>query len=94
MKRLEKRIEADKEQVDTLEKTLSGTLKPVRPPADVMQRLKNRIGNLEPHHIAKRLTNWELWIIAVGSVMSVAMVILTIARAIYYFFGRQRGSTA
>ncbi|MBC8335895.1 MAG: hypothetical protein ISR59_07675 [Anaerolineales bacterium] len=94
MKRLEKRIESAKEQVDTLEKTLSGALKPVHPPADVIQRLKNRIGSLEPYHIAKRLTNWELWIITVGSVMSVAMVILTIARAIYYFFGRQRGSTA
>ena len=94
MKRLKKRIELAKDQVDTLEKTLSGTLKPVHPPADVMQRLKNRIGSLEPHHIAKRLTNWELWIISVGSVMSVAMVILTIARAIFYFFRRSKRSTA
>lgn len=94
MKRLEKRIESAKEQVNTLEKTLSGTLKSVQPPADVMQRLKKRIGSLEPHHIAKRLTNWEVWIISVGSVMSVAMVILTIARAIYYFFGRRKNSAA
>jgi len=94
MKRLDKRIEAAKEQVNTIEKTLSGALKPIHPPTDVMQRLKNRIGSLEPHHIAKRLTNWELWIIAVGSVMSVAMVILTIARAIYYFFMRRKRTTA
>ena len=94
MKRLAKRIESAKEQVDTLEKTLSGTLKPVHPPSAVMQRLKSRIGNLEPHHIAKRLTNWELWIITVGSVMSVAMVILTIVRAIYFFFRRRNRRTA
>ncbi len=94
MKRLEKRVASAKEQVDTLENYLSGTLKPIHPPADVMQRLKNRIGSLEPHHIAKRLTNWELWIITVGSVMSVAMVILTVARAFFYFFGRRKRSAA
>ena len=94
MNRIEKEIQADKEQVSELESSLSGVLTPVRPPADVMQRLKERIGSLEPHRIAKRLSNWELSIITIGSVMSVAMVILTITRALFYLFGRRRGSTA
>ena len=94
MKKLEKRIELVKEQVGTLEDYLSGTLKPIRPPADVVQRLQKRIGILESSRIAKRLSNWELSIITVGSVMSAAMVILTIVRALFYFFGRHKRSVA
>ena len=91
-KNIEKRIESAKEQVSELEAYLSGALKPIRPPADVVQRLQERIGSLEPSRIAKRLSNWELSIITVGSVMSAAMVILTIVRALFYFFGRHNRS--
>ncbi len=80
----------DKNRVSELESSLSGLLTPVRPPSDVMQRLKKRIGSLEPHRIAKRISNWELSIITIGSVMSAAMVILTITRALFYFFGRHK----
>ncbi len=82
----------EKEQVNELENSLSSLLTPVRPPSDVMQRLKERIGSLEPQRIAKRLSNWELSIITIGSVMSAAMVILTITRALFYFFGRHKRS--
>ena len=82
----------EKERVNELENSLSGLLTPVRPPSDVMQRLKERIGSLEPQRIAKRLSNWELSIITIGSVMSAAMVILTITRALFYFFGRHKRS--
>ena len=84
----------EEELVNELESSLSGVLKPVRPPVDVMTRLKAQIGSLEPHRIAKRIGNWELSIITIGSVMSVAMVILTIARALFYFFGRNRSRMA
>jgi len=93
-KKMKKREEAIPKEVGELESYLSGALTPIRPPADVMQRLRERIGSLEPHRIAKRISNWELTIITVGSVMSVAMVILTVTRALFYFFGRRRGSTA
>jgi hypothetical protein len=84
----------EEELVNDLESSLSGALKPVSPPVDVMQRLKERMGSLEPHRIAKRISNWELTIITIGSVMSVAMVILTIARALFYFFQRKGKSAA
>ncbi len=79
----------EEELVNELENSLSGALKLVHPPADVMQRLKKKMGSLEPHRIAKRIGSWELSIITIGSVMSVAMVILTVARALFYFFGRK-----
>ena len=92
-KKMEKRIEMAKEQIGELETYLSGALKPIRPPVDVVQRLQERIGSLEPSRIAKRLSNWELSIITVGSVMSAAMVILTVVRALFYFFERHKRST-
>ena len=95
MSRVERRIDSAKEEVNELEGVLAGALKPVRAAGDVMQRLQNRIGSLEPHPIVKRLPDWEFLIIVGGSVMSVAMVIVTVARALFYFFGRsKRGQTA
>jgi len=80
------------EDTNQLESYLDNAMRTVRPPDDVMQRLRNRIGSLEPTVIAKRISNWELTIISIGSVMSAAMVILTIARAFYYFFNRSKRS--
>ncbi len=82
--------QTDKEEVSELENSLFGVLTPIRPPTDMMQRLRERIGSLEPHRIAKRISNWELTIIIVGSVMSVTMVILTTVRALFYFFNRSK----
>ena len=80
------------ENTNQIEAMLDSTMRSVRPPDDVMQRLRAKIGNFEPNIIAKRLSNWEFSLIIVGSVMSVAMVIVTIARALYYLFGRSKRS--
>lgn len=90
-KRIEKKVEAERGEIDKLERSLSNTFQAVRPPEDVMQRLQKKIGRLEPNEIAKRITNWELWIITVGTVMSAAIVIITLARALYYFFKKLNG---
>ena len=90
MKRIEKKEQVNQEEVRGLVNSLSSALTPISPSIDMMQRLKERIGDFKPNRIAKRLSNWELSIITVGSVMSAAMVILTIARAFFYFFGRHR----
>jgi hypothetical protein len=93
-KRIEKKFQAVKEDVNELENSLSGTLQSVRPPSEVMQRLQERLGKLEPNRIAKRISAWELSIITAGAVMSVAMLILTLARALFYFFSRQKKQRA
>ncbi len=80
------------DKTNQIETYLDTAMRTVRPPEDVMQRLRKRIGTLEPHIIAKRLSNWEFFLIIIGCVMSVAMVIVTIARALFYFFGRGKRS--
>ena len=80
------------EKTNQLEAYLDNAMRTVRPPEDVMKRLRDRIGSLEPNIIAKRLSNWEFTLIITGSVMAAATVILTIARALFFFFNRGKRS--
>ncbi len=93
MSRRQKMIEASKERIGALEEQLSRTLQPITPPGEVVQRLGSRVRQLKPRMIVKRLSNWEFLLIVTGSVMSAAMVILTVVRALFYFFGRRKRRT-
>ena len=84
-------IDASKERISTIEVHLAGTLRPVTPPRDFVRRMRDRIRLPEPRVIAKRLSNWEFVLIVVGGVMSVAVLIATVARALFHLFRRGRG---
>ncbi len=89
MSRRQKLIDASKEHIGALEARLAGALQPVRPPREVVHRLRGRIRLPKPRLIARRLSDWEFVLIVTGSVMSVAVVILTAARALFHLFGRR-----
>jgi hypothetical protein len=82
------------ERFHSLEAHLAGTLKPIKPRGDFVQRIRSRIPLPEPGLIAERVGNWHLVLIVVGSVMSVAVLIATVARALFHFFGRRGGGAA
>ena len=77
-------------EFNALEAHLAGTLRPVTPPKDVVKRLRERIRFPQPREIASHLrTEWtKMWLVF-GGVMSGFLVIITIARAFFYFFGRR-----
>ena len=77
------------DQIDALEAHLAGTLRPVTPPSDVVTRLRERIRFLQPEEIASRLRDWQRMFFVFGGVMSGLLVVITIARALYYFVGRR-----
>lgn len=77
------------DQVIELEAHLAGTLRPVIPPIDVVQRLRERIRFPQPEEIALRLRDWQRMFVVFGGVMSGMLVIITIARALYYLVGRR-----
>jgi hypothetical protein len=77
------------DQVIALEAHLAGTLRPVTPPIDVVQRLRERIRFPQPEEIALRLRDWQRMFVVLGGVMSGMLVIITIARAFYYLVGRR-----
>ena len=78
------------ENIESLEAHLAGTLRPVTPPKDFVQHLRDRIRIPERDVIVSRLRDWNRLILVFGSVMSGMMILLTIARALYYMFGRRK----
>jgi hypothetical protein len=77
------------DQIDALEAHLAGTLRPVVPPMDVVQRLRERMSSLQPEVIVSRLRDWQRMFVVLGSVMSGLLVTITVARALYYLVGRR-----
>lgn len=72
-----------------LESRLSGTLKPIQPSSDIVQRLRERISFPSPEEIQRRLGDWRRMFLIFGGVMSGLLVVITIARAFFHLFGRR-----
>jgi len=77
------------DQINALEAHLAGTLRPVTPPNEVVQRLRERIRFPQTDEIVLRLRDWERMFFVFGGVMSGMLVLITLARAFYYLFGRR-----
>jgi len=82
--------ELSPENIETLEAHLAGTLRPVAPSKDFVQRLRERVHLPEREVIVSRLRDWNRLFFVLGSVMSGMMLLITVARALYYLFGRRR----
>jgi hypothetical protein len=78
------------EQIDALEAHLAGTLRPVVPPNDIVDRLRERIRVPQREQIVLRLRDWQRMFFVLGGVMSSLLVVITIARALYYFVGKRQ----
>jgi len=76
------------DQLSALEAHLAGTLKPVTPPTEIVQRLRNRIHFPERQVIVLRLQDWQRMFLVFGGVMSGMLVMITIARAFFYLMRR------
>jgi len=76
-------------ELDELEAHLAGTLKPVAPPREFVRRLRGRIHFPPREEIVSRLRNWNRWLFVLGGVISGALMILTVARALFHLFGRR-----
>jgi hypothetical protein len=78
------------ENIESLEAHLAGTLRPVAPSRDFVQRLRDRIRLPEREVIVSRLRDWNKLFLVLGSVMSGMMILITVARALYYMFGQRK----
>lgn len=75
--------------LQSLETHLSRTLKRVTPPSGMVERLRGRIHMPTRSEITLRLTDWRRLFFVFGGVMSGMLIIVTLARAFYYFAGRR-----
>jgi len=76
------------DQLFALEAHLAGTLKPVTPPMEIVQRLRNRLRFPERRVIVLRLRDWQRMFLVFGGVMSGMLVLITVARAFFYLVRR------
>lgn len=76
-------------RLDDLEAHLAGTLRPVAPRQDFVQRLRGRIRIPPREEIAFRLQNWQRLFLVIGGVISGTLILLTLARALFHLFGRR-----
>lgn len=77
------------EDLDILEAHLAGTLQPVAPPKEIVQRLRIRIQMPNREAIVSRLGDWYRLFFVFGSVLSGMLLLITLARAFYYMTGRR-----
>ncbi len=80
---------SEPEELNAIEAHLAGTLRPVSPPRDFVQRLRGRIRIPQRSEIALRLRDWQTLLVVFGGVLSGALVILTLARALFHLVGRR-----
>jgi hypothetical protein len=77
------------EELDVLEAHLAGTLKPVAPPRDIVQRLRGRVRMPAREEIAHHLRDWRRMFLVFGGVMSGMVLIITLARVFFHLTGRR-----
>ena len=76
-------------QLYALEAHLAGALQPITPPRELVSRLRERIHFPQPNEIVSRLGDWRRLFLVYSGVMSGLLVIITGARALFYFVGKR-----
>jgi Rad3-related DNA helicase len=77
------------ERILDLEERLAGTLKPIEPPKEFVVGLRERIRIPDRREIASRLSDWRRMFLVFGGIMSAMVLVITVARAFFYLFGRR-----
>ena len=84
-----KQIHSSEEDIQSLEAHLAGTLQPVAPSQEIVQRLRVRIQMPNREDIVSRFGDWRRLFLVFSGVLSGMMLLLTVARAFYYLVGRK-----
>jgi hypothetical protein len=84
-----KQTQTSEEDMQFLEAHLAGTLKPVRPSTTTLQRVNRRMRLPNREEIRSRLSDWGRLGLIFGGVLSGMLLLITVARALYYLSGRR-----
>lgn len=80
------------ENLDAIEAHLAGTLKPVTAPQDMVQRLRGSFQIPTRAEIRLRLSDWRRLFFVFSGVLSGVLMIITLARALYFIIERKNGA--
>ncbi len=84
-----RKLDIDEERLEAVEARLAGTLRRVSARREFVRRLRSRMRFPARAEIAVRLRDWRRLVVVFGGVISGAVVVLTVARALYHLVGRR-----
>jgi hypothetical protein len=84
-----KKTPTPEEDIQVLEAHLAGTLKPVAPTKEIVQRVNLRIQMPNREKVSISLPDWSRLFLVFGGVISGMLLFITLARAFYYLTGRR-----
>jgi hypothetical protein len=89
MKKSRTHTAENEDQLYALEEHLAGTLKPITPPSELVMRMRERVHLPQREEIVSRIGEWQRLFLIFGGVMSGFVMVVTVARAFFYFVGRK-----
>ena len=75
---------------DALESSLAAFLAPVRPSHAYIEKIRTRISRRPIVEMTQPEKERQRALTAIGGVLGVSLLLLTVARALFYFFGSRR----
>ena len=76
---------------DALESSLAAFLAPVRPSRAYIDKIRTRIQRRPTVELTQPEQERRHALAAIGGVLGIGLLLLTVARALFYFFGTRRG---
>lgn len=73
-----------------MEAELEAVLHPVRPSSRLIQTMRQRVNFRPPVEVARRLNDPPSLLLILGGVLSVSLLLITTARAIFYLTSRSK----
>jgi hypothetical protein len=84
-----KQTHTPEEDIQVLEAQLAGTLKPVAPSKEIVQRVNMRIQMPNREKVTIYFPDWSRLFLVFGGVISGMLLFISLARAFYYLTGRR-----
>ncbi len=78
--------------VESLESRLSDTFQPVKPANGLVSTIRRRITLAPPSVVAERVSNPNHLLMIIGGVVSGMILLVTLARVLYYLVGSREHS--
>jgi hypothetical protein len=81
-------LDASRDKLALLENHIAGALRPVRPSQEFVQHIRNRMHFAPMPVVANRISTPRYLLLALGGVLTAALLIITGTRALFYLLGR------
>ncbi|NTW99807.1 MAG: hypothetical protein HGB35_07765 [Geobacteraceae bacterium] len=78
------------DNLNPFEARLEAALRPVHPSNNYVQSVRQRINFKAPVEVAQRLSSQPSLLLILGGVLSVSLLIITTARAVFYLVNRSK----